>query len=667
MAGTRSQAATLPGCARETPFGEIHEINDFITYNLNIRQFAEDAVSNCEGPELLRAFYQAVNNVTILDPTCGSGAFLFAAANILEPLYEACLERMHGFVDDLDRSGERHRPEKFSDFRQTLAEIDRHPNRLYFIYKSIILKNLFGVDIMEEAVEICKLRLFLKLVAQVEKVKDLEPLPDIDFNIRDGNTLVGFTTVAEIRRAAELETPKVQGSASKQILMVSGQAEKAIKGIEEEAKIVQRAFREFHEMQSVYGMAAREFAAAKRELHDRLEELTQELNSYLAREYHIDPGNRQAYDKWRASHQPFHWFAEFYYIMHQGGFDVVIGNPPYVELRAITDYHITGYECHRAGNLYALVIERCSRIGNHSGRQGFIVPVSSISTDRYDSLQRLLTSRTLWYSSFDDRPSRLFEGLEHVRLTIHLIGEKCNKSQLSSTRYNKWNSTERATLFDRLNYADSWSSIINNSLPKMTSKRETAIIKKLTSQRCNLERFYRNRGSHGIFYSRKVGYFLQALDFEPRVLNGRGDRRPPSEFKRLRFDNDIYAKLALCCLNSNLFYWFITIFSDCRHVNRREVDSFPIDLAALSKSRFGSQLELLCKKLMTNLTENSVEKRMSFSHDTLIVQCIIPKMSKDIIDQIDYVLGEHYGFSMAELDFIINYDFKYRMGYEDSG
>ena len=46
---------------------------------------------------------------------------------------------------------------------------------------------------MEEAVEICKLRLFLKLVAQVETFQDrIEPLPDIDFNIRAGNTLVGF-------------------------------------------------------------------------------------------------------------------------------------------------------------------------------------------------------------------------------------------------------------------------------------------------------------------------------------------------------------------------------------------------------------------------------------------------------------------------------------------
>ena len=42
----------------------------------------------------------------VLDPTCGSGAFLFAALNILEPLYDACLVRMEAFLDDLKRSAE---------------------------------------------------------------------------------------------------------------------------------------------------------------------------------------------------------------------------------------------------------------------------------------------------------------------------------------------------------------------------------------------------------------------------------------------------------------------------------------------------------------------------------------------------------------------------------
>ena len=498
--------------------------------------------------------------------------------------------------------------------------------------------------------EICKLRLFLKLVAQVDRVKDLEPLPDIDFNIRPGNTLVGFATLDDVRGTVDATSALYKNQVNR---------------IVEEAEIVERAFQKFHEMQTDYGMDARDFAAAKQELRSRLAKLTDELDPYLAGAYSVYPGNTKAYDQWCKSHQPFHWFAEFYGIMQRGGFDVIIGNPPYVELKAVTEYRTVGYDCEKAGNLYALVIERCCSLCHSLGRQGFIVPVSSVSTDRYESLQQLLTSRNLWYSSFDDRPSRLFDGLEHIRLTIHLIGRRHSNPCQFSTRYNKWNAVERAKLFHQLQLVSSRRVLVNNSLPKLTSPLEAGIVEKLVAQNQCLASFYARNGEALIFYSRKVGYFLQALDFEPKVLDGYGRRRSPSEFKELRFPNQTYAQLALCCLNSNLFYWFITVFSDCRYVNKREVDAFPIDLVSLSKEKVQGHLMLLGERLMVDLSANSIERRMKFAHDTLTVQCIIPKLSKTIIDEIDRALASHYGFTNEELDFIINYDIKYRMGQED--
>jgi len=351
--------------------GEIRDINDLITYNLNIRQFAQDVIETCEGPELLRAFWHAMENVTVLDPTCGSGAFLFAALNILEPLYEACLERMEAFVGDLERSGEKHRPEKFSDFRKMLERVTQHPNRRYFVLKTIIVNNLFGVDIMEEAVEICKLRLFLKLVAQVERVEDIEPLPDIDFNIRAGNTLVGYATYDEVKHAV---TSKLD-------------FEGAMDRIEEKAQDVDRLFGLFRQQQTELGGEVA--AADKQALRNSLKALEDELNRYLADEYAVDFSKRASYEKWLASHKPFHWFIEFYGIMKRGGFDVIIGNPPYVELKELTQYRLIGYTCEDAGNLYALVMERCFTLRTSMGRLGFIVPVSSVSTDRYSSFQRL--------------------------------------------------------------------------------------------------------------------------------------------------------------------------------------------------------------------------------------------------------------------------------------
>ena len=65
---------------------------------------------------------------------------------------------MRGFLDDLERSKRKHRPEKMSDFPQGIGRVQDHASERYFILKSIIVSNLYGVDIMEEAVEICKLR-----------------------------------------------------------------------------------------------------------------------------------------------------------------------------------------------------------------------------------------------------------------------------------------------------------------------------------------------------------------------------------------------------------------------------------------------------------------------------------------------------------------------------
>ena len=414
--------------------GLVHQINDLITYNLDIRQFAQDAVLECEGPELLRAFYRCLaghipkqsnetyqSGISVLDPTCGSGAFLFAALNVLEPLYEACLERMQAFVEDLERSGEKSSPRKFEDFKTVLNDIQRHPNQKYYIYKTIIVNNLFGVDIMVEAVEICKLRLFLKLVAQVDRVQDLEPLPDIDFNIRAGNTLVGFVTREEVRRAAEWKSTGNQQQA--QILL--GETESDIRQIEDQAEEVERAFLQFRQMQIRYGMDAREFAAQKQELRKRLTGLTDDLNQHLAKEYGVDPDKSKKYQAWLESHQPFHWFAEFYGIMDSGGFDVIIGNPPFIEIkRDKVSYQIKNLNSASCGNVYCPIFEKSTHLASNQGRIAFITPLSIVCTERMKLMRDYLksTNRTVWFSNYsgDANPSRLFEEAK-LRLRSHAL------------------------------------------------------------------------------------------------------------------------------------------------------------------------------------------------------------------------------------------------------
>jgi hypothetical protein len=632
--------------------GEIRDINDHITYNLDIRQFAQDVIENCEGPELLRAFYHAIEKVTVLDPTCGSGAFLFAALNILEPLYEACLDRMQVFLEELARSGERHRPEKFSDFRKVLERVAHHPNRRYFILKSIIVNNLFGVDIMDEAVEICKLRLFLKLVAQVERVEGIEPLPDIDFNIRAGNTLVGFATYEDVKRAISLDENSGQ---YKMHQMLSGDA---MAHIEERAQDVDSMFGLFRQQQTEVG--AEVTPADKQELRNRLKTLEDELNRYLAGEYGVVVTKHAAYEKWRTAHKPFHWFIEFYGILKQGGFDVVIGNPPYFDLRNLHGYSVKGFTTLATRNLYSLILERCQCLVSVRGQQGYIVPVSSIATEGYSELQQILSRRRLIFSSFDDRPSHLFDGLDKNTLSILLLSHKTSQFNALSSRLSRWSANERNSLFVRLQYHMTPKPELQGCLPKIGSAIEAGIWRKLFSRDKPLASFYASKSKYIIYYSRKVNAFLQVLDFVPQVRDSTGNLRPPSEFKEVRFPSRNQAAALFCCFNSTLFRWFMDVVSDGSHVNRREVDNFPFNPVQAS-SDF-PELENLAKCLSNNLQQTSLRRTMKYQHDTLTVQCIIPKYSKEIIDEIDRVLAKHYGFTDEELDFIINYDIKYRMG-----
>ena len=297
---------------RKLRANEVHAINDFITLNLNIRQFAQDVVENA-APALLVALFKAIRQVSVIDPTCGSGAFLFAALNILEPLYRASLDRMRALLGDWETRGDKTHPNYRKEFSTVLDQATRHPNESYFIFKSIIVHNLYGVDIMEEAVEICKLRLFLKLAAQLEPGQEIEPLPDIDFNIRAGNTLVGYASRNEVRRCM------TQFGDGQMRLGVEDELQSYTR-FEEAAENVDKVFQLFHRMQDDYGMNAVEFREQKRQLLGRLQNLRDQLDRFLAADYDKQNiGSKAAYKKWRDSHHPFHWFVEFHGIMNDGG------------------------------------------------------------------------------------------------------------------------------------------------------------------------------------------------------------------------------------------------------------------------------------------------------------------------------------------------------------
>ncbi len=641
--------------------GEIVTINDFITYNLDIRQFVYDFIANTQNHLFVEYFYNALQHVTILDPTCGSGAFLFAALNILEPLYEVCINRMQEFNQKNKKL-----------FVNQLQEIENkyRSNIQYFIYKSIILRNLYGVDIMVEATEIAKLRLFLKMVAVVEVDRrapnlGLDPLPDIDFNIRCGNTLVGYATESELERD-----------------LIEGDMFAAIEfrtKIHDEMDKVAHTYETFKAAQLSQAEDMKTFKRAKTELKERLNKLNDTLNKKLyqsttsvSKGIGKDGKEKQqglTYEQWEASHQPFHWLAEFYEIINgDGGFDVIIGNPPYV---VYTDsrlpYRIeTNYKTRECANLYAYCIERSHTILNSSGRFGMIVPNSSISADKMQTLQQLITKNSkTWISNYSWRPSKLFEGADMLLAII--IKCPSDISFTYSTIYHKWYNEYRSCLFKCTRYTDVSNLKIKGSIPKIASDFVSKILVSMKEKADShvLSESFLGVGCFKLFYFRAVQYWFKVLDREP-IFEEDGVHKVTGEMKPVVFDSEMDCYSTISLLSSNLFFLNYIVWSSCQVVNSRDFN-VPIDFLSLSVEE-KKTLAKLGKELQNDYQSHShiIERNYSAKGRvfTMQKQHFFIKYSKPIIDEIDKVLAKHYGFTEEELDFIINYDIKYRMGDE---
>jgi hypothetical protein len=639
--------------------GKVREVNDFITLNLDLRQFAQDVIQNCEGPDLLMALWQAITSITVLDPTGGSGAFIFAALNILEPLYEGCLDRMEAFLAEWGDNGRKAHPNYHKKFTEVLARVDAHPNRRYFVLKSIILNNLYAVDIMEEAVEICKLRLFLKLASQVEPntARDnlgIEPLPDIDFNIRAGNTLVGYATAEEVRRCMK----ELGGG---QMKLLSGDDLVSYERFLDRLQIADAAWRSFRQQQTELGGMVT--VADKADLKAKLKTLGDELDRYLASEFGVRAGDKDAYAKWVKSHQPFHWFVQFYGILARGGFDVIIGNPPYVEyVKVKSDYRVleSVYSCLPCGNLYALVIERCCGMVSKGARVGMIVQLSAICTDRMQPLQAayLRNASQIWASCYDDRPGKLFDGLEHIRATVVLSQQTTGRTpQVCTTNLLRWYSEHREGLFPLLRYGIVSDVRIPGSFPKMGESELRGIVTKIRATQKTLEWVHRLGSTEVVYYYRSPLYWIRSMDFLPHFDSGAA-ARSIHHFKDFGLSEKRFGPVVGCIVNSTLFYiWFIA-YGNGRNVALRDITTFPAPTSLFGDDSLAAFRKLF-SRLMADFKENSVIRKRN---DGVEFQEFYPAESKSILDEIDTGLAGHYGFTEEELDFILNYDIKYRLG-----
>jgi len=504
-------------------------VNDLVTQNGDLASFAVETIARCDRPQALRAVWDALRGLTVLDPTCGCGEFLVAGLRVLEPLYEACLTRMWALPG--------------RTFPAIFAKVERQPTVRHFVRATILRQNLYGLDLMPEAVEITRLRLLLMLAAASLGRSRLPPALNLDDHLRSGDVL--------------------------------------------------------------------------------------------------------------ATSEPFPQVAR------RGGFSVVLGNPPYVEsAREGAPHEVGVYRTATCGNVYAFVVERSLSLLAADGRLGMIVPHSAFCTDRMAPLLSLVTTgATTWISTYDIRPCKLFAGVDQ-RLAIFLR-HASPEPRTYSTRYHRWQEAERPFLFERLRYLDVGGLRYENSIPKAGDPIEKRIWHKI-HRRAPLREGL-GRGAV-VYYHNAPRYWVRAMTFAPFFWNERDGEKLSMQVKTLPVREGADARAVAALLNSSLFCWWWLLLSDCRHLNRREIDRFPAGLAEMAPD-VKRALGALCRRLMADYRRHDVRKVCRYrTTGKVVYDEFYPGRSKAILDDIDRALAGHYGLTEEEIDFIIRYDVKHRLG-----
>jgi hypothetical protein len=276
---------------------------------------SQATLENIQNRHVEILYHEVLKETHILDPAVGSGAFLLAAQEVLLDLYLQCIEFFQQLVEEGDGWDLK------SQTREELEIIEKNGgNESLFAKRQAILNNLYGVDIDGGAVEICKLRLWLSMVADIEdEPREVEPLPNIDFNIRQGNSLVGH-----------VDTKVVNNE--------NGDSD--LGAWERKARFddVKSAIEKHKDAET-----SDEARKWRDKAEEKIEEHRSEFDRILRGEFQdagFDDLTVEELREW----SPLHWPLEFAGVLENGGFDIIIGNPPWDMLYTNRDEFFVRYD-----------------------------------------------------------------------------------------------------------------------------------------------------------------------------------------------------------------------------------------------------------------------------------------------------------------------------------
>ncbi|EAI4698705.1 class I SAM-dependent DNA methyltransferase [Campylobacter jejuni] len=385
-----------------------------------------------------KAQKELLNSIKICDPAVGSGHFLVSALNVMLSIYdelnlfdeEFYLEVQNDEILITGRKGE------FIEYKRPSTPKDKThliQQELFHTKKDIIENNLFGVDINPNSCEITKLRLWIELLKHSfyqsfddENYHDLKTLPNIDINIKCGNSLVSYFETGKSLN----HYPNIKERMGKYKRIVKDYKEGFYTDkshINQEIKNLKISFKNF--------CFADKFKKEMKSFNDKCEKYSKKYGNFLAindenlkffvsanltlfdfdeKEAAKEFANlKKEYDNIfnLESNHPFEWRFEFPEILDDDGnfkgFDLIIGNPPYIRIQGLDKNSSQYYKKHfkvasKNYDIYILFIEQCFKLIKKQGVISFIMPHKWFNADFGVNLREFAKDKISKIISFEE-------------------------------------------------------------------------------------------------------------------------------------------------------------------------------------------------------------------------------------------------------------------------
>ena len=590
-------------------------------------QIAEEIFCPAQNINRLAELDKFLQDVKVADLAVGSGAFPLGMLNEITKAREVLTTYLN------------------------FGKSEKITRRLYDLKIETIKNSIFACDIEPSAVDVAKLRLWLTIVIDDEPTADKKsfkpkPLPNLDSNIICGNSLID-----EFEGVPLLKTSKFLNNQQKG-----------------ETSLLQTDFD--INLLNIIAWQDKLFFETN---HDRKEEIRRHIRnlynetvikqiggekSALAQSYEIAAQKKSL---------PFVLWQLYFPTVFKdnGGFDIIIGNPPYGAKISDADkkFFKKNFACTKtvtgkqkgSTDTFALFIEKSFNLCKKGGIVNLIVPISVISSDSITALHNLLEKncQTIKVSSYSRRPRPIFESASS-RVAIFSFKKTFSplENLFTSKVIRRSENNTIKKIIGSLKFVDSLKVKLPGRYPKISTHRQLEILKKMFSFHKKISDYKEKNGKP--FYYRTSGgeYFNVVTDYP----TGSSQENP-------YYVNKKFTKIIAAVLSTNLFWFYQQVYTDGLHIKQSEIETVPLfDLEKLTAENI-SAIENLYAEYLTDIEKNVTVRTSSknSSYNVATFKNYKLRNSKNLIDRLDDFIDKLYGLTDEEINYIKNFELEFRI------